>query len=491
MRFRVFLLSCLSLVAGQAKKPFASDLAWNSLTYNALTYNSITHNAITLNALTFNALTQNGLFPNGLFPNGLFPNGLFPNGLFPNGLFPNGISPNGISPNGISPNGISPNGISPNGISPNGISPNGISPNGMIGNAIVANALIGNALTNNAILGNAILANALTHNSFTNNAILANAILANALVVNALTANGLGDEEATICFNVTNYNASLENCEDGTTNSLKNGTICLNVTGEPLNVTDSSDSNPIITAQELALLILSSIDNTTSSDEDEDASRPRVRMSEFAGGPLRGDHLPANMSLILSGAAGAIAQKHMVDLLNYTVSCALNTDQSVTIQVSGQPVVLNGSLGLTPNWARQRIAAADQERVSACLAARLNFFGVHVEISIRGHALPHPSAEELADYTLQEGAYWGNIFKDDEPELFACTNKSNLANSYASLRFCSNGFPVPDGSTISCGLLRNVGSCDNWCTEDAHQAQFNACGRWQQVLSVFLPHADQ
>jgi len=180
----------------------------------------------------------------------------------------------------------------------------------------------------------------------------------------------------------------------------------------------------------------------------------------------------------------------MLEFLKYTVSCALNPNQSLTIPLD-PPVVLPGSLGLAGDWTRRRIDAADQERVSACLSARVNFFGAHVNISIRGRGLEPPTVDEIAEYTLQEGAFWGNIFAEHKPELFACTNEENLENSYASLRFCSTGFPIIDGSSISCGPLRHVGSCDNLCeVNPAHPDEFRVCGRFQEVLSVYLPPAN-
>jgi hypothetical protein len=238
-------------------------------------------------------------------------------------------------------------------------------------------------------------------------------------------------------------------------------------------------------------LVLSSLNSYSGSNNgNSNPSTPSVRFSDLARFPLTGAHLPANMSLILAGAAGEAAKGYLLDFLKYTVSCALNSNQSMTLQLE-QPVVLNGSLGLAEDWVRRGIEVADQERVSACLSARVNFLGAHVNISIRGRGLDPPDADEIAEYTLQEGAFWGNIFSDPEPELFACTENTNRENSYATLRFCSTGFPVPDGSFISCGPLRNVGSCNNWCeVNPAHPDEFKVCGRYQEVLTVYLPQAD-
>jgi hypothetical protein len=331
-----------------------------------------------------------------------------------------------------------------------------------------------------------------------------NALALNRLSMNALMPNGLSSSRpmtvnghssnAAICVNVTSFNASsFEGCSENTT-VLQNGTLCFNLS-QPLNVAGTNcadgDCHPL-TSQELAVLVLLSLESNNTNDSDgNETTVPSYRFSELVEEALTGSNLPYNMSLILSGAAGDVAQDYLLAFLNYTVSCALNSNQSVTIQLGEQTVVLEGSLGLAQSWARRGIDAADQEAVSACLAARLNFFGVQVQISIRGRGLEPPSADEIAEYPLQEGAFWGNIFAE-EPELFACTNRANVQNSYANLRFCSTGFPVPDGSTISCGPLRNVGSCSARCeVSSRHPDEFRACFGNQEVLSIFLPRADQ
>jgi hypothetical protein len=239
-------------------------------------------------------------------------------------------------------------------------------------------------------------------------------------------------------------------------------------------------------------LVLASVNNNMTNNEtnSNQTTVPPVHLSDLPEKALTGANLPDNVLHILSGGAGEVSKGYLLEFLNYTVSCALNPNQSLTIPLES-PIVLEGSLGLAQSWARRRIGAADQEAVSACLAARLNFFGAHVLISIRGRGLEPPSAEEIAEYTLQEGAFWGNIFAE-EPELFACTNRANVQNSYAKLRFCSTGFPVPDGSTISCGPLLHVGSCSKRCAVNpAHPDEFRTCLGFHEVLSVFLPQANQ
>src|SRR5262249_43891385 len=92
-----------------------------------------------------------------------------------------------------------------------------------------------------------------------------------------------------------------------------------------------------------------------------------------------------------------------------------------------------------------------QRWVSACVLARTNAYGVPVEISMRAPATP-PRApprqasqvppnqcapptrpDEVASYTLREGAYYGNIFATT-PE--ACAPDGTQ---------CDAGVPPPDG----------------------------------------------
>jgi hypothetical protein len=336
--------------------------------------------------------------------------------------------------------------------------------------------------------------------------------MGNAVLVNVIADNEDGNT-ATFCFNVTD--GSLDSCFATSDATSDNTIVCFNVSGEPANTSEDQSASCtgdecLLTAQDLAFLVLASIinsnngfSNSTNSSTAADSSVPFVRFPDLAANALTGDNLPVNMSLILSGVAGEAARDNLLELLNYTVSCALNYNQSVTLPLSSNSsssdsenetaaVVLDGGLGLAPNWAERKITAAEQEAVSACLAARVNFFGAHLLISVRGAGLAPPEADEVEQYTLQEGAFWGNILSaDGEGELFACSNRTNLLNSYASLRFCSTGFPVPDGSTISCGEMRHVGSCESWCLVNPdHPDEFTSCGRYRQILSVYLPPAN-
>ncbi len=157
-----------------------------------------------------------------------------------------------------------------------------------------------------------------------------------------------------------------------------------------------------------------------------------------------------------SSSAGTLSRQ----LLQYTVGCALNASQSfsfswVDAQGNPQSATYAGQLGLAPGWANGPLTHRnEQELVSACLAARTNYFGVTVAISVRGEVealLDNTSAAELAAYPYVEGAFWGNLFAPT-PYLNACHNPATVAHSRADQRDCATGYP--DGRQLdSCGMI--------------------------------------
>lgn len=77
------------------------------------------------------------------------------------------------------------------------------------------------------------------------------------------------------------------------------------------------------------------------------------------------------------------------EFLSYVVSCALNDQQSITVEIEKVPTTWTGALALCPAWGNLH-GSADiecQERVSACILARVNKLGQYVPISPRGAGL--------------------------------------------------------------------------------------------------------
>jgi hypothetical protein len=112
------------------------------------------------------------------------------------------------------------------------------------------------------------------------------------------------------------------------------------------------------------------------------------------------------------------------ELFSYIVSCALPADAAVSVKVQGQNYSFDGGLGLAPQWGKPggKCDGDCQEWVSACLLARVDFLGVHREISVRGDSPAlHISLLELLEYPQREATYFGNVFTAPEPQRrYAC-----------------------------------------------------------------------
>ncbi|MCK6590445.1 MAG: hypothetical protein HUU21_14030 [Polyangiaceae bacterium] len=162
---------------------------------------------------------------------------------------------------------------------------------------------------------------------------------------------------------------------------------------------------------------------------------------------------------------GAVSRK----VLEYTVGCALDPTQSfsfawIDAQGNAQSETYWGALGLATSWADKPLNKKDEEWVSACLASRINRYGVPVMISVRGKhpGLHKPDPSELTTYAMEEGAFWGNLFSST-PRLFACYYGPNADYARSQLRDCAAGHVEPNGGISECGIVEIVGACEDVC----------------------------
>jgi hypothetical protein len=103
--------------------------------------------------------------------------------------------------------------------------------------------------------------------------------------------------------------------------------------------------------------------------------------------------------------------------MEYLVGCALDSTQSVTWKNPSTQTVhqWTGKLGLCSQWETQAPSMECKTRVSACLLARNNAYGVTVDLSVRGENPQDASmfwldATEASAFPVREGAFYGNIF---------------------------------------------------------------------------------
>jgi|GEM_PF-4536647 len=169
------------------------------------------------------------------------------------------------------------------------------------------------------------------------------------------------------------------------------------------------------------------------------------------------------------------------ELLSYLVSCALPETSLVYVPGPVPRRALPGGLGLAPDWRNRPLTQAEQELVSACLLARVNAFGVPVQLSLReasGGSI-HPSlnadnAERLA-FPVYEGAFFGNVFTNP-PQMFACTGDAERDHLRHLRRICT----LPDTGKVSACKFTITGPCP----VDSPPIAVNR--EWPTAIKVFL-----
>ncbi|HEU4412789.1 MAG TPA: HYR domain-containing protein [Polyangiaceae bacterium] len=146
------------------------------------------------------------------------------------------------------------------------------------------------------------------------------------------------------------------------------------------------------------------------------------------------------------------------DLLKYVYECAMGPEQSTVLDPGpgGANLELHGLVGLAPGWGKSGGACDEscQRWVTACVLARTNAYGVKVDLSMRApddapahiKAALAVTAEERAAYPLREGAFYGNLFRQEgqpdgtavmAPRFYACAGPgSNIPQ--VTKRFCSS-----------------------------------------------------
>ena len=167
------------------------------------------------------------------------------------------------------------------------------------------------------------------------------------------------------------------------------------------------------------------------------------------------------------------------NLMKYVVQCALPTGESRTFQdqESGASYTWQGGLGLALGWARgESITEVEQQLVSACLAAHVNKFGMHVPLSVLGmNAQQEPiaySRSELETFARRESCFFGNLFTGEG--IFVGVDRDYLNESESSPRAC--GLTTQEGESASaCSPMVHVNSCETLCTLDESGLFYTEC----------------
>lgn len=211
--------------------------------------------------------------------------------------------------------------------------------------------------------------------------------------------------------------------------------------------------------------------------------------------PLRPEALePAALAAIQNPGPDGVLARQFVE---YAASCALAPSQAFSFSWTDSAGVSHnesypGHLGLATYWARGSLTASDERWISACLAARVNWYGVHVTISTRSAGTRLPVSDpERATFTLQEGAFFGNLFGTTQA-IYSCDDPTHANPARARYRDCAVGHLNDNGSISNCGIIQRLGSCSSWCADpDPTDGYYPNCDDPQgnerkEVVTVFL-----
>jgi hypothetical protein len=191
----------------------------------------------------------------------------------------------------------------------------------------------------------------------------------------------------------------------------------------------------------------------------------RLGGNRLASGQLAATRLSNDTLVLDTDAAGLLlATEEGREVLTYIISCAVPEGVALTVEnpPPGAPSEYFGSLGLAERWLDRPLDETGERWVSACLFARVNANEESVPISLRGsHPQLATTPAEVAGYTLQEGAFWGNYFVplDQEIQWYSCRGRAQAAGETGGLadRDCAEA-SATDPNVSVCGF-RFAGDC--------------------------------
>lgn len=161
------------------------------------------------------------------------------------------------------------------------------------------------------------------------------------------------------------------------------------------------------------------------------------------------------------------------ETLKYLIDCALPNGIKISAEHNSENFVFHGGAGLAPAWLDRPLNTSEQRWVSACMLARVNYYGETVKISMRGKDINNDklpdilltTEDEVETFPLFEGGFYGNLFLD-APAAYACTGNhsfESLAKTTAVKRVCTHPskHTLPSGESISkCGFIL-TGKCQS------------------------------
>ncbi|MGZ3458791.1 MAG: hypothetical protein ACXU86_09815 [Archangium sp.] len=164
-------------------------------------------------------------------------------------------------------------------------------------------------------------------------------------------------------------------------------------------------------------------------------------------------------------------------VMRYTVECAVPAGQSRTYKYRDTTYTWYGWLGLARDWASGAPATeAEQQIITACLAAHANKYGKHILISVlgqgaQGQTIP-VSSWELSTFPEREACFFGNLFTGEG--IYVGNDRGMLDERESTPRACALSTSANDARD-ACPPLIYVGSCQGSCEKDSTGNGYTRC----------------
>jgi hypothetical protein len=167
-------------------------------------------------------------------------------------------------------------------------------------------------------------------------------------------------------------------------------------------------------------------------------------------------------------------------VMEYVVRCAApaGVSRTYTSPTTGQTWSWEGGLGLAPDWTQGAPATlAEQRIVSACLAAHVDKYALHISISVQGLsatgvAIPTPDWELLL-FSEKEACFFGNLFSAEG--VYAGNDGRPLNDRESTARACALSSKKDAGTQPCAPLMRVARDCGRFCTLDASRRFYVSC----------------
>jgi hypothetical protein len=200
----------------------------------------------------------------------------------------------------------------------------------------------------------------------------------------------------------------------------------------------------------------------------------KLAAAKVAAARLTTDRLAnGNFTVNTATAADLLSTADGREVFSFLASCALPANVTLQATVGGTSIEFVGDIGLAPQWLNHPLDHQGKGWVSACMFSRVNAHDISVPISLHG---PSPALtvtrDERAQYTVEEGAFYGELFTpDDQPiHWIACRGEGLASGVTGGLaeRDCAKPDPAHPGLTL-CGFTF-AGDCGEFARDQACEA---------------------